>query len=490
MPPSAGCRPSGASSRNSSGSPGMPTIADTLNAHLSGNDIASQVSAQAGHLGAVATTIEGLIAHPPQSVGDLLGSLQSFPLPDINVGGGLGTALSSLHGALPGDLSSLTGPVTSGLTQLQTTLGTDLAHAFTEGLQPILDLAKLVGTDFSCLTTPAQGAPGAPAVPGPGAPGSPPGSGTPAPPPGLSPGPAASPPAHPAPASALASIGSALGIFPSPLTLDSFLVWLVTLTGTLRASAVLPVPIPILDDVHDGLETLVAWKSKQPPAILADLVDAMKAVDDLVKASPAAAFGTLPADLAALPTQIAGTTLAQVADGVVARLGEIATAVSHGDLSGTGASITALGALLDQYDAARSQMQPTIAGLPAVQARLAHLPVDLDGAQGRLVALLHDSGTLQAGAPSGTLPHVDQAAIDAIGQVLSPVVAWLQDIAAKFDLSKIQGPITTVANGAKSAVDSVDSALAAVTTQVQHLFAQVESVIDGVDVAGLVGQVT
>src|SRR5439155_1389326 len=134
-----------------------------------------------GHLGAVATTIEGLIAHPPQSVGDLLGSLQSFPLPDINVGGGLGTALSSLHGALPGDLSSLTGPVTSGLTQLQTTLGTDLAHAFTEGLQPILDLAKLVGTDFSCLTTPAQGAPGAPAVPGPGAPGSPPGSGPPAP---------------------------------------------------------------------------------------------------------------------------------------------------------------------------------------------------------------------------------------------------------------------------------------------------------------------
>jgi hypothetical protein len=469
----------------------MPTIADTLNAHLAGNDIASQVSAQAGHLGTVATTIEGLIAHPPQSLGDLLGSLQSFPLPDINVGAGIGTALSSLHGALPADLSSVTGPVTSGLTQLQATLGTDLAHAFTEGLQPILDLAKLVGTDFTCRGTPAQGGPGAPASPpGPGAPASPPGPGAPASPPGPPPGPPGSPPAHTAAASALASIGSALGVFPSPLTLDAFLAWLVTLTGTLRDNAILPVPIPILDEVHDGLETLVAWKSKQPPAILADLVDAMKAVDDLVKASPTAAFGTLPADLAAIPAQIAGATLALVADGVVARLGEIAAAVTHGDLSGTGPSVTALGALLDQYDAARSQMQPTVAGLPAIQARLVHLPVDLDGAQGRLVAILHDSGTLQVGAAPGPLPQVGQPAIDAIGQALSPVVAWLQDIAAKLDLSAVQGPITTVANGAKSAVDSLDSALAAVTTQVQQLFAQVESVIDGVDVAALMGQVT
>jgi phage-related protein len=475
----------------------MPTIAATLDAHLSGNDIASQISSQAGHLAAVATTIEGLVAHPPQSVGDLLGALQSFPLPDINVAGNLGTALSSLHGALPSDLASVTGPVTSGLAHLQDTLGTDLAQAFTTGLQPILDLAKLIGTDFTCRGTPPSGPGTSGSPPGPGAPagsppapaGSPPATGS---PPAVSGAPAAagSPPAPSGASAAVASVGKALGLFPSPLTLDSFLAWLVTITGGVRVNTSIPVTIPILDDVHDGLETLLSWKSKQPADILADLVATMTEVATVVRATPTSTFGTLPADLAALPGAINAASLGSTLDGVASRLGELSAAIGRGDVSGTGPSVTALGALLDQYDASRAQMHAALGRLPGLSTRLQHLPIDLDGAQSRLVSFLQDSGALQAGIAAGPVPPVDQPAIDAISHVLSPAVGWLQDVAAKLDLSAVQGPLTSIATQASSAVDALDNAIATVTTQVQGLFGQVESVIDSVDVAALMGQVT
>jgi phage-related protein len=458
----------------------MPTIFDALD-QLSGNDVLTQVGAQAGHLGSVVTTIEGLVQHPPQGIGDLLGSLHALPLPNLDVGGGIGTALSSIGSALPSDPSSMTGSLTTGLTQLQGTLGTDLAGALRSGLQPILDLAKLVGTDFTCA---GSSPPAAPAAPAAGPPPAPPGGAAAAPP--------AAAPAHATAAATLTALGSGLGLLPSPFTLDAFLAWLVTMTGALRAGAIAPItmPIPILDEVHDGLETLVSWKAKQPSAILADLVDALTAVDALVKASPAAAFGTLPGDMAALAAQIPSVPLTSVSDGVTTHLGEIANAITQGNLAAAGPAVTALNTLLDSYDAARPSMQATLAALPTLTSRLGHLPVDLDGAQGRLVALLQDSGTLQAGVPSGPLPAVDPSVIDAISQVLSPVVTWLQDIVGTLDLSAIQGPITTVANGAKSTVDTLDKAIADVTTQVQHVFSQVSSLVEAVDIASLMGQLT
>ena len=73
--------------------------------------------------------------------------------------------------------------------------------------------------------------------------------------------------------------------------------------------------------------------------------------------------------------------------------------------------------------------------------------------------------------------------------MLSSGVGWIQDLVAKLDLSAIQGPIQQVAQQAQGAVDAVDSALVTVTTQVQHLFGEVESLIDRVDTDAIVAQV-
>ena len=133
-------------------------------------------------------------------------------------------------------------------------------------------------------------------------------------------------------------------------------------------------------------------------------------------------------------------------------------------------------------------MQGPLGRLPRLADRLDGLPARLDDALSRLVAVLQDPGGLPLPA-DGVLPPLDPAVPDEVGRLLSPVVAWVEDLVAKLDLSAIQGPITTVANSATAAVDGLDAALAGVTTQVQHLFAQVGSLLDALNLKALTDDV-
>ena len=97
----------------------MPTVFDRLTGALQGNDLTAKISTQSGTLTQVATTVAGLIEHPPKSIGDLGGVLQTLPLPNIPVGGDFGKTLQSLSSAMPSDLSSVTGDLTGGLQSLE-----------------------------------------------------------------------------------------------------------------------------------------------------------------------------------------------------------------------------------------------------------------------------------------------------------------------------------------------------------------------------------
>ena len=85
--------------------------------------------------------------------------------------------------------------------------------------------------------------------------------------------------------------------------------------------------------------------------------------------------------------------------------------------------------------------------------------------------------------------EADGPAIQALEEQLSAFTAWLQDLVAKLDLSALEEPLGAVADSARSAVDAVDDALVGVTLQAQALFAELESVLDGVDVEALRAQV-
>ena len=65
-------------------------------------------------------------------------------------------------------------------------------------------------------------------------------------------------------------------------------------------------------------------------------------------------------------------------------------------------------------------------------------------------------------------------------------MAWFQDIVAGLDLSAIKEPLQTVADTAHEALDAFDQAIAGVTVAVKGLFADVEGLVDQVDLSGLV----
>ena len=69
---------------------------------------------------------------------------------------------------------------------------------------------------------------------------------------------------------------------------------------------------------------------------------------------------------------------------------------------------------------------------------------------------------------------------------LGTFMAWFQDIVAGLDLSAIKEPLQTVADTAHEALDAFDQAIAGVTVAVKGLFADVEGLVDQVDLSGLV----
>ena len=136
----------------------MPTIFERIDVSLSGNDVTARLSAQVANLGTISSTVDGLLHGQPPSIGTLLDSVRTLPVPDLPVGGDLPGVFARIQAAVPSDLSSLTGGLTQGLEALGTSVTHDLLGAITSGLGPILNLGKLLQIDLTC-DPPGSGAP-------------------------------------------------------------------------------------------------------------------------------------------------------------------------------------------------------------------------------------------------------------------------------------------------------------------------------------------
>ena len=193
-----------------------------------------------------------------------------------------------------------------------------------------------------------------------------------------------------------------------------------------------------------------------------------------------AAFGTLAADAQAAVTQLNAAPLVTAADALVTHLNAIRDAVAAADVSTTGPHVTAINAALDQLAAA------TLPDLAPLKARLAILPRDLHDQVGHVESMLGPPGVAPLSFPGDDpLAPVAAEIVSEINGVLSPAIGWLQDVAAKLDLSALADPIHTAADAVDDAVGEVEHALLAVTTEVQQLFAQLEGLLDAVDTAAI-----
>ncbi len=467
----------------------MPTLFERLDTGVGGTDLSVKLTVQTGQLGSLATTVRSLITNPPSSLDDLTASLGDLQVPDLGVGPQFAGMLGNLRTAVPTDISSVIGPLTTGLGELETTIGPGLTTVLAGALDVVLAVQRLATTDFRCL-----GAGGGAGANGNGGPPPPPENGG-DPPPENGGATQAGGGTATATAAATASatrLNTVLDRLPTPLTIPGFLGFVATLLDDPERDTLLPHVFPLLDGVRDPLVTLVAWDGMTGAEIRSDFAATLAATRDLVAGVGAGAVGSVAADVVAATSGLPTTPLSQIADGLAARLQELADAVTAGDLGGTGPAVGALNALLDQYDVLRADLEDPLTNLADLSSRVGALPDDLEDrmtiALGALGGSTEPTGLVETLA--GLLAsEADGPAIQALEDQLSAFAAWLQDLVAKLDLSALEEPLGAVADSARGAVDAVDDALVGVTLQAQALFAELESVLDGVDVEALRAQV-
>ena len=469
----------------------MATILASLDAKLGPIDVGGLVSQQAGALGPVSDAVSALTGGSPDGLQDLLNTMKELPMPKFPFGIDLSATFGSARGALPSDLSSVSGDLMSGLQNLSDTVSAQFGQLLAGVVKAVSSLADLTQIDFRCEPGGAGAeAPGEPGGGGDGAPGGgePPGGGQGGGGGGGGPGGGGSTPSPTA--QALDQVKSVLDLVPPDLSVDTALAWLVKATDLPAADFTAGLGLPLIDDVRDALVTLLGWKQLDANGLAANLAQSLGDAASFVQASLDAALSGASADLAAAAQGLHIQDLGTIADGLASGLSQVRTAVSAGDLSGMSGTISQLGALLDQLDSIRPEIDPVLAGLPALAERAATLPRQLQDQVEHVVSVLGPAARV------GPLPVVqlppgalEGSAMQAMTQPLSSAVGWLQDLLAKLDIPQVSQALESVVGPAMSAIDDLETGLVAVTTEVQHLFGQVQSVLDQVDVAGAVQEV-
>jgi hypothetical protein len=453
----------------------MPTIFQRLDGALQGNSLSGQIGTQAGALGTVGSTLSGLLTNPPSGIAGLGGALQAMPAPNLDIGGGFAGTLTSLKSAVPSSLDGVTGGLTSGLTQLQDKLSDDIGSKLGEMIEAVQAIYQLTQIDFSGKT--AAGGSGS---------GGGTGAGTPTPTP--TPAPATQPPPS---AAAMQQVNSLLDGLPSPLNVEGLITSFYQMLAAAKLDNLPVRQLLFIGELRDTLDTLFRWKAAQPADIAAELAATLQQLHAFLSTAMDPALQPVFAGCANVAGHLHADALSGIADGLVARLGEIQTATAVGSLAGATASITAATALLDQYDALKPTLQTELLGnLASFTSRLGALPDDLDDQMGRVVSVLTPSNALAIldAIPQPSAGGPPQLVSD-LNNFLQAVVRWFEDLLAKIDLSAVQQPLKDAADAARSAVDALDNAMVTVTAQVQSMFGQVEGLLDQVDTAAIANQV-
>ncbi|MCS7220698.1 MAG: hypothetical protein RML36_09215 [Anaerolineae bacterium] len=461
----------------------MPTLFARIDAGLEGNDVSLRLTAQVNHLTAVATTVAGFIHNPPQGINDLLRFLRELPLPDIRVGGDLAATLGRLQQTVPTDLSSVTGVLATGLQQLQTDVETEVLAVLREAIEAALAIHQLTQTDVFCADAGSSGSgeAGENGASGDAENGTGSGDGGPS---------GSSGPPTPA---AINQANAALDRLPSPLNVETFLAWLHQGTDIPARDAMIPILLPVVDDLRDPLDTLLTWRTMDAAQIRSHLADTLSHVEAFIRAGVDSALSPLVADLNRIASSLPTTALTRIADRLTMQLGELRMAIAAGDLSGAGPTVAAMNALLDEYEAVRSTLHADVLGeLTALTERLNLLPGDLEAGMGHVVSALRPNGSLgqisELFVSLPESPNADEtsAALEDRGTALAD---WLRGLLDQIDLAAVQEAMETAVSGARSLVNSLDESLVTVTLEAQNLFGEAEALLNQVDTEAIAQQV-
>jgi len=459
----------------------MPTVFERLTVSVDTGGLDAGVAGQVRQLVQAVELGAALIDNPPSSVGDFVGRIAGLEGRSFSIAGAVPAAFSGALAALPADLGSLTGGAAGELGRFTGLLET--------GLMPLLGRAVTAARSFEALVTidlrcPPGGGAGAGGAGAGGAGDNGEGSGEEA-------EAASGAERFQAAAAQLAQVEGLLAQLPDPITVGALIDLLFAFGRGSRSNRFGDFSFPLLDDVIDPLETCSRWSAMTPAEVGAHVQASLEALRDRVSAAAAGVVDALTAEAAAMETPLRRPQLESFAQGYLAALSDLETAVGAADLATIAARTADLDTAIDGFETLRGTMQADFTNLvPGLRRRLLASPAAMfDSLASLTVALepVNPAAALTQGLTPPSPP--DAAAVEQFREVLSPITDFAQDLVEVLDFSSIEGEVAAVATEAQEIAEAVSAALTDVALDVRAAFQEVSDAVAGAGLDDLAADV-
>ncbi len=455
----------------------MPTLFENIGSTLEGNDLFERIAGQAGSLTSAIEALATFAAHPPTSVQDLIQGLGNVSLPEIDLGG-FSDSVSVLAGAVPGDLSSMTGPLETAMGGLHGQLSSNIVEKMNAFLAAARAIRELSTTDFSSLFS--EGTPSGK-------------RGASTPPPGHSPPGKTETGSGSEPwerrTAAVNHVSDGLSKLPSPFNVPACIVFMRDQLKAMPRDLVHVRQIPYLDEFTHLLTTVVALREKDATGLRDHIRDTLEGLALFLKETGEKPLTLLTGELSSLLSQLETALLREKMDALINHLQRITANVNAGSLSGAGGDIEGAGAVLDTLMPKVSSLSADLFGgqVESVTRTFQRLPLSMDRSMRRVVQVAQPANQLKLmeGMALGLSGAIEASRPEAMTEEIRGFLTQAVKALDLLDASALRDPLRAAADGARSTVDGLDDLLSRAASQVAILFDQVDQALAHIDVTAL-----
>jgi hypothetical protein len=447
-----------------------------IDSGLDASGVATALNEGIDRLGNASGLLNGLSAAPADAIGQMTGALQALSMPELDSVKGLLADFQSLSKQIPANPADLIGPLDESLNGLVDGLGSDLLGPLSTAIDAIQSaIALLPQTSATPPPSPLAGAESA----------------------------RVSDRFHLAAAAAAATsspvvdamsdISKILDGFPSPLTVESFLVFIHNLFKTFPSELLPTKALPIVTDFQQRLDTLLAWRDLDTAGLTTAIRTTLDSLAQFIRASILTDALGAAQTIQTLTQLVPLDALRDPMESIEQGLRELATVVTAGDPASVAARITQLNAQVSQVNAILATLGTQLLDheADALVASLGGLPTVFDNRMRETLAVLKPPRDLNPPDPFGnSLDSLfDQAEANALLDSIEQLLFGLQDLVDSVNLQAIRQPLLQAANIAQAAVADLDDGLVEVTTKITVLFDDVRELLAKLDPDKVTGSV-
>ena len=457
----------------------MPNIIENINVNVSTGDLDMQIGLQVQQLEQIVQLIRQFAEQPPRDVTDFLNIAANMPTPSFSASGDIGSGLQTLQNLLPSDLSSLTAGLDGQLEGFTQLIQDQLEPLLGSSVRVAMAIEKLVTMDFRCEGHGPQPTPPAANEPEPDEP----------------PDPDAEP-ATPNPgAERLAQVAnqvdaanSYLALMPDELSPRALVSFLINLTDNGKPRAFMAeMPLPLIDDLIEPLQTLNRWFELNPSEIAAEIAATIARLIELLTSAGSGKLATLGADLTALQAELNLPQLNSFCEAMLTHLGELRPLLQAQDTAALAPLVATMTTTLDGIaDTFNAYDAGVAAQCRTINTRLGTLVDTIFDELSHLASLLEApdwTGQLPMMLPDFTPPPAE--AVAAVEEAIAPLTNWLAELTEKLDFSGLQGEVGAIAGQAQALANALDDGLNDIAVQTGSLFGEARQQIQGLGLSSL-----